>query len=160
MNTITIANPTAPTGHAAEPRTSISATLDAGKPAIQSLHPSMKYFAIPNLASQDVMVADPTNFVSAIPFHSSKEERRAWQSNPTTQHLFYSCVEGLIDSLRVTTSNPAHRLWGIVADYDSNITDESAIVKNAAPGLLPTWISRTFSGGRRSEDQSIRDRKS
>src|SRR5437868_6564380 len=72
------------------------------------------------------------------------------QSNPTTEHLFYSCVEGQVPSLRVTDSNPPRKLWGFVVDYDcyKNV-DDSTIVKNAAPGLLATLVSRTFSGGRR-----------
>src|SRR5207302_3512213 len=36
-----------------------------------------KYFALPNLSSQNVAVVDPLTFKPDIPFHSNKEERRA-----------------------------------------------------------------------------------
>jgi hypothetical protein len=87
----------------------------------------------------------------SAPLHSSKEERRAWQTAVTTQHLFYSACEGLTPSLRVSERNEPYKLHGLVCDYDSKISDADlgAIVKRAAPELLPTWTSHTFSGGAR-----------
>jgi len=110
---------------------------------------AMKYFALPNLRSQDITIVDPLTFKPDIPVHKTKEERRAWQSSPTTQHLFYSCVEGMVPTLRVTDLNPPRKIWAFVGDYDANINDESTVVTNAAPGLLASYVSRTFSGGRR-----------
>jgi hypothetical protein len=112
---------------------------------------SMKCFAIPNLSSHDVEVVDPTTSDLLAPLHSSKEERRAWQTAVTTQHLFYSACEGLAPSLRVSERNEPYKLHGLVCDYDSKISDAElgGLAKNAAPGLLPTWTSHTFSGGAR-----------
>jgi hypothetical protein len=112
---------------------------------------SMKFFAISNLSSHDVEVVDPTTSDLLAPLHSSKEERRAWQTAVTTQHLFYSACEGLAPSLRVSERNESYKLHGLVCDYDSKISDAElgGLAKNAAPGLLPVWISHTFSGGAR-----------
>jgi hypothetical protein len=113
---------------------------------------SMKFFAIPNLSSHDVEVVDPTTSDLRAPLHSSKEERRAWQGAVTTKHLFYSACEGLFPILRVVSErNEPYRLHGLVCDYDSGVSDAElgAFAKNAAPGLLPTWTSHTFSGGAR-----------
>jgi hypothetical protein len=112
---------------------------------------SMKFFAIPNLSSHDVEVVDPATSELWAPLHESKEARRAWQSAITTKHLFYSACEGLTPSLRVTERNKPYKLHGLVCDYDSKISDAElgSLAKNAAQGLLPTWISHTFSGGAR-----------
>lgn len=111
----------------------------------------MKFFAIPNLSSHDVEVVDPPTSTLSAPLHENKETRRTWQSAVTTQHLFYSACEGWTPGLRVTKENPPYKLHGLVCDYDNKISDLElgSIVKNAAPELLPTWTSRTFSGGAR-----------
>jgi hypothetical protein len=111
----------------------------------------MTFFAIPNLSSHDVEVVDPTTSKLSAPRHDSKEKRRAWQSAVTTQHLFYSACEGLTPGLRVSERNESYKLHGLVCDYDSEISDADlgAIVKRAAPELLPMWTSHTFSGGAR-----------
>ena len=83
------------------------------------------------------------------PVFKDKEAFRKWCADPATQHTFYSAVEGLIPSLRVSEANPAKLLHGLVVDYDAAITDQMLLdVATNAP-LPPTWTTRTFSGGAR-----------
>jgi hypothetical protein len=57
-------------------------------------------------------------------------------------------AEGLIPTQRITVQNPAHYLHGLVVDYDVPLKDGdiNGIPDRGASGLLPTWISKTFSG--------------
>lgn len=83
------------------------------------------------------------------PPFKNKADYREWCSNSNTDHIFYSCVEGRAPSKRVSNDNPAHKIHGAVADYDSPIDWKSFRNKlaNACAGIpLPTWASRTHSG--------------
>ena len=55
------------------------------------------------------------------PKFKSKADYREWCSKATTDHVFYSCVEGRAPSKRVSNDNPVHKIHGVVADYDSPI---------------------------------------
>jgi len=83
------------------------------------------------------------------PPFKNKADYREWCSNSNTDHIFYSCVEGRAPSKRVSNDNPAHKIHGVVADYDSPLDWKSFRNKlaNACVGIpLPTWASRTQSG--------------
>ena len=83
------------------------------------------------------------------PAFKNKADYREWCSNNNTDHVFYSCVEGRAPSKRVSNDNPAHKIHGVVADYDSPLDWKSFRNKlaNACVGIpLPTWASRTQSG--------------
>jgi Family of unknown function (DUF5906) len=111
----------------------------------------MKFFALPNLSSHDVAPCNPSTTMPVVSYPSTKEKFREWCANKATKHCFFSAVEGLTPSLRVSIQNPAHLRHGLVVDYDAKITDDmvALIPKNGAAGLLPTWISTTYSGNRR-----------
>lgn len=83
------------------------------------------------------------------PPFKNKADYREWCSNNNTDHVFYSCVEGRAPSKRVSNDNPVHKIYGVVADYDSPLDWKSFRNKlaNACVGIpLPTWASRTQSG--------------
>jgi hypothetical protein len=112
----------------------------------------MKFFALPNLSSQGAVPCNPTTVMPVVSYPSTKEKFREWCADKATNHCFYSPVEGLNPHVRVTnTTNPPMLMHGLVVDYDAQI-DSSMIAKipiNGAAGLLPMWVSTTYSGGRR-----------
>jgi hypothetical protein len=111
----------------------------------------MKFFALPNLSSQDITVVDPLTIKHTGYPKGDKEWFRAWCVSKETKHCFYTAAEGLIPTLRVTKENPAVKLHGLVVDYDYEIDDEMEknIAKIAPADLAPSWISTTRSAGRR-----------
>lgn len=83
------------------------------------------------------------------PKFKNKADYREWCSKPSTDHVFYSCVEGRAPSKRVSNDNPVHKIHGVVADYDSPIDwagFEKKLEKVCVSTPLPTWASRTQSG--------------
>lgn len=115
----------------------------------------MKYFALPNLSWQDVTEVKPWE-TPAAPYVGmeqppTKAEFRSWCNDQGTKHCFYSPVEGINQNARITVENPAYRMYGLVVDFDALIDDNSValIQKNGEAGLLPHWITKTFSGHRR-----------
>ena len=89
------------------------------------------------------------NLKLAKPTFKNKADYREWCSNSNTDHVFYSCVEGRAPSKRVSNDNPVHKIYGVVADYDSPVDWKSFRNKlaNACASIpTPTWASRTQSG--------------
>lgn len=113
----------------------------------------MKYFGLKNLSSQDAFDCDPTKWGPHPGYPETKEEFRVWSGHPQTDHLFYTTVEGLTPSLRLTVQNPPQYMHGWAIDYDAyRFIDEKKIadIPNIAPaGLCPMWTCRTRSGGAR-----------
>jgi hypothetical protein len=134
-----------------ETEKSTSAKTTVAQPEIEKSREIMKFFTLQNLSSKDAAQCDPTTAKPVPSYPATKEKFRVWCKDKKTKHCFYSPVEGITPSLRVTRENPAHLMHGLVVDYDSKITDDMVklIPKNGAAGLLPTWISTTYSGNRR-----------
>jgi len=102
--------------------------------------------------SQTARVAEPWNFTNReIERFSDKDAFLEHRKKPGTKHLHYSAFEGLDPLLRVTESNKAVVLHGVVADYDASITAEerAAVLEKVKVEFRPQWVSRTFSGGAR-----------
>lgn len=112
----------------------------------------MKYFALPNLNWLDTTEVDPKD-IPKIDYSGfeSKKEFREWCNSKGTKHCFYSCVEAIDPTHRVTVDNPAYKMYGWVVDFDAeaNQSQIDLIPSNGAAGLLPRWVSRTFSNHRR-----------
>jgi hypothetical protein len=112
----------------------------------------MKLFALPNLHYNDITVVTEPWKIEPAPNFSDKNAFRTWCNAKDTKHCFYSGVEALTPSNRITVANPPRLMHAFVADYDNNLigdTHEANIIPNGNPAMLPTWISTTFSGGRR-----------
>jgi hypothetical protein len=112
----------------------------------------MKLYAIDNLVSQTARIAEPWTFPNrAMEGFSDKDAFLEYRKKPSTKHLHYSAFEGLDPLLRVTESNKAVVLHGVVADYDASITVEerAAVLEKVKVEFRPQWVSRTFSGGAR-----------
>jgi hypothetical protein len=109
----------------------------------------MKFFCLSNLSSQDIVEGDPRN-VGKWPEFEDKKAFREWCVKNDTKHCFFNHIEPLTPGLRVTKANPPFYMHGFTADYDVAISQEqvlSLVAANAPSGLLPMFISTTFSGG-------------
>lgn len=112
-----------------------------------------KIFAIKNLASSSVAQVNPWEVTRVVPetVSRSKVEFVEWTKRPDTEGCHYSMFEGLDPTIRVSGSNPAVLLHGLVADYDTVVTEADLKKLNvrAKSEHFPNWASRTFSGGAR-----------
>ena len=109
----------------------------------------MTYRYIENLRGTAARkTAGLSKFKPTIPKFSSKAEYRAWCAKDSTKHTFYSTVEGRAPSKRVSSENPASKVYGIVADYDApvNWSLVDGKIATICGANLPTWRSKTYSG--------------
>lgn len=107
------------------------------------------WFAIPNNAATETRRVKPWELPEAhYPTFKGKNDFRAWCLNEKTQHTFYSGVEGINPLLRVSQENPAFRIHGLVADWDSpsSVADLAAKLEKVPLNHRPQWLSNTFSG--------------
>lgn len=75
-----------------------------------------------------------------------------WRALPSTEHLLYTPGVGINPNIRANSkTNVIRKLSALVADYDSLVSEviEDHALKNMRSDLKPTWMSTTFSGGRR-----------
>jgi len=112
----------------------------------------MKLYYIANLKSSKTTEICVTDLVNRTPRPDfpSKKEYLNWASCDDTDHVFFSAIEGLNPHVRVSKSNDAIKLHGIVADYDAEMDIDEAIAgikKRWAIDYKPSYISSTFSGG-------------
>jgi hypothetical protein len=79
---------------------------------------------------------------------ASKADFRAWCADLSTDHVFYSTVEGSTPSKRIANDNPPNRIYGVVADYDAPVNWGSIDSDIGAKcGInVPTWRTKTQSG--------------
>lgn len=124
----------------------------AASPAVNA----PKLFYIKNVRSDDVTemagmpweAQIPTRDTAGLPAGASKDDYKNWIANKSTDWCFFSGFEGLTPSLRVGNTNPAKYMHAFIGDYDGETSNiKSAIQRNAPAGLMPTAMSRTFSGG-------------
>lgn len=108
----------------------------------------MSFRYLTNLTTYEAHECEPWLLEKHRPQLADKTAYRLWCNDPTTEHAFISAVEGKIPGIRVSESNPAHRMSGIVLDYDSvpDVPPEQSIMAKAPTDLRPAWVSRTFSG--------------
>jgi len=111
-------------------------------------------FTIPNQVAQRVTERIPWEFSPNVPEQvaRTKREYQAWRSQPSTQHCMYSCMEGAVKGMRISVDNPIVKIHGIIADYDTVISDElvNASILNCKGEFRPNWVHHTpHSGGRR-----------
>ena len=82
------------------------------------------------------------------PTFKSKSAYRDWCADSSTDHCFYSMVEGDSPSARVTADNPPRTIGGVAVDYDApvdwNIIDK--LLKAQCKQHMPMWRSETYSG--------------
>ncbi len=107
-------------------------------------------FCLPNLSTAKVESAEPWAYRNGtMPHGMSKDEFRAWCADVKTHALFYSGFEGTNAAIRVSESNPATFMHGLVVDYDAKIAPEErrAFMARAGAEYPPNYVSATFSDG-------------
>lgn len=110
-------------------------------------------FKIPNLTSRNAEPVKPWEVASvSLPTFKEKEEFRKWCAADTTDGLFVSGFEGLNPHVRVSKTNEPFKMHGLIADYDTPLTDEQileGLARGAKPGFKPMYAHKTFSSGAR-----------
>lgn len=91
----------------------------------------------------------------AVRGKAGKKARTAWITDPETQAVVYSAVEGRNERQRVTKSkgddgNPPHALHALVVDYDVPVTDAELQAGATRLKHPPNVIERTLSGNARA----------
>lgn len=115
---------------------------------------TIMYYASKNVGVQELAPCpEPWNyrFKSEITkqIRGSKQDRQAWATNPETDHNFYTGIEPLNPNLRVSDSNPAHRINVIAVDYDVTIPDSRIEEAVAAFKHKPSWVETSLGNHRR-----------
>ncbi len=110
----------------------------------------MTYRYLRNLRdTKTTKVDDLSKLPTKKPKFKSKADYREWCGDPKTNHVFYSTVEGRAPSKRIGGDNPAHKIYGVVADYDAPVdwpNMPNIIEDGCAATVKPTWASKTYSG--------------
>ena len=107
------------------------------------------YRYIKNLRDNKTQKTNDLSLIKKVkPQFSNKADYRAWCANKTTDHVFYSMVEGDAPSERVAGDNPPNCIYGVVADYDAPVqwAAVDSDIKTVCTKYPPTWRSRTQSG--------------
>lgn len=108
-------------------------------------------FCLKNNSAQVITdVIEPWLNAEPIPPFPTKDAYREWSKNPNTDYCFFSLVEGEVTTMRLGSGNKAHKLHGIVADFDcKNTTNEELDrgIGRCSRRFLPYAWNRTFSGG-------------
>ncbi len=111
----------------------------------------MLFFCLENLSAH---VAKPepaqqvSQYVNPRPAGFTKEQFREWGVSSATRGKFLSVWSGVSESARVSASNPAVKLHGIIGDYDSSAAESRLSDLPKACGVLPTFIISTFTEGK------------
>lgn len=111
----------------------------------------MQLFCLENLSAQLVspkLADDILNLDNPRPEKLTKEAFREWCVSSATKGLFYSVWSGAFPHSRVNQSNPATLIHGIVGDYDSSAAESKIAELPNVVGILPNFISSTFSEGK------------
>lgn len=110
----------------------------------------MKYRYLKNLRDNSAhYTSDLSKLKKQKPSFATKAEYREWCADVQTDHVFYSTVEGRAPSKRVSNDNPAHKIYGVTADYDASVdwvAIDSDLKFKCNADKKPTWRSRTQSG--------------
>jgi hypothetical protein len=111
----------------------------------------MKVYTLPNLSSHVITEqtdAEVARFKNPRPFGMTKQQFRDWSTAPNTEGCFLSVWSGVNPKARVASNNPATRLHGIIADFDSPKAHDHLPNLLQAVGTLPKWVYSTFTAGK------------
>ena len=109
----------------------------------------MQYRYLKNLRDQKAhKTTDLSKLKKTKPKFKSKSEFRDWCADSSTDHCFYSMVEGDSPSARVTGDNPPNAIWGVAVDYDASVDWDiiDKLLKAQCKAHMPMWRSKTNSG--------------
>lgn len=116
----------------------------------------MILYSLPNLSShltESLLLNGSPPALPELPPQArvSKAEYRKWCQNGLTQAAFVSAFEGVSPGQRIAADNPVWKAHGLIAEFDAQQEPDwkAGILKRAPKGLLPAWLTRTYSGNGR-----------
>lgn len=114
----------------------------------------MKFFYAVNLTERTLHTGlQPWEFQATesitAQIRGDKQSRQDWYANSSTQHYFYTLIEGANPNQRPSKENPPKFLHGIAADYDIAIPPERVAEAVKAMKIKPTYTERSLGGNLR-----------
>lgn len=121
-------------------------TTSSATSAADSTSTVPRFFALPNLSSQEVSRVDPVAS-DEKPRKDTKASHTAYATSPDTKDCFLSFYQGQLEGVRVSNSNPAIFLHGLLADYEAPLTQEQRLRCVDKCKVKPTFVSESYSRG-------------
>ena len=109
--------------------------------------------SLANLSAQAVSRITPWTHASARPAGMrDKAAFTQWCQDPGTRHAFFSGFLGKHPDIRTSRDNPPMHMTALVLDYDSRNGPDlvRSIQDSGVRSMLPSYVSRTFSGNVRT----------
>jgi hypothetical protein len=108
------------------------------------------FYATENLVKQSLQPSEPWSFVPTenltAQIRGNKEDRQHWYQNPATKHNFYTPLEAINSTQRVSKDNPPHSMGGCVADYDIKIPAERISEAIKSMDIKPAYFETSLGG--------------
>src|SRR6266850_539626 len=107
----------------------------------------MFYCAI-NLTERSVKPGNPWEFTPTETLteqiRKDKQSRQEWYQSVSTQHCFYTVVEGANPNQRISKDNPPRLIHGFAADYDVKIPKARIDEVIAAMKIKPAYVEKSL----------------
>jgi len=108
------------------------------------------FFSAPNMVTKSVQVCVPWEYQTTQPISDevrhNKETRQHFYKNKNTQHCFYTAIEAISSTQRVSKDNPPKAIHGFIADYDLKIPAERIGEAIKAMDLKPSYFETSLGG--------------
>lgn len=75
-----------------------------------------------------------------------KKARQDWYRTASTDHYFYTGIEGANPNMRPSKENPPRAIHAFAVDYDLKIPIERVNEAIVAMAIKPSWVERSLSG--------------
>lgn len=111
----------------------------------------MKLFSLPNLVAHAATILDDataSTLQNPRPSGMSKDDYSNWCREAVSNGHFLSAWEGLTPQTRISATNPARKLHGIIADYDHKAAKSKIQNLSTSTSHLPTWVIDSFTPGK------------
>lgn len=109
----------------------------------------MSFYFVRNLTDKNLSTCEPWVFLGEKPSEKickSKEDRQFWYRSQSTDWQFYTSVEPILNTQRVSKDNTPYRLHGFAADFDLPLTDARIDEVIETMKIKPQWIERSLGG--------------
>src|ERR1035437_10458237 len=108
------------------------------------------FYAAPNTVVKTVVPCLPWEFVPTEALteqiRNNKEDRQNFYKSKSTAHNFYTGIEAVSNTQRVSKDNPPKAIWAFIADYDLPVPPERIVEAIKTMVVKPTYFA-TYLGG-------------
>lgn len=108
------------------------------------------FYAAPNTVTKTVSPCLPWEFIPAgeisEQIRHNKEDRQNWYKSKDTKHCFYTGIEAISKTQRVSKENPPKAIWAFPADYDIKIPPERILEAIRVMKVKPTYFETSLGG--------------